>query len=392
MLSARWAHRSLVGICILLAFGVLAYAGWQGWLGAHVHTWLRIFLDPLVQRLPNSEFLDRLARVLGATGTALTAAFGVYKGIYYADRNLPERLKQLLGRTDARLREDREPLLAATNRSGVGARSHKAIFYVGPLNEALSQLRFPNLAAADKELEKALRELKVQLDVADCQKRNIEEQKVAAHILRGSIASSRAEFKAGSGESPDEDRHAAEEEFAQAIVLRPADLDALELRGRQRELRGNHGGAQEDFEALTNAAQDVEAHLRAARGFRLQGELKEKRATTQGALIEARRRFGSGITTINGKGSLNQSELLEKGRLHLAYGRVQISLGRIRPAKGHLENSAGCFKQVKAQEALDLLIEAERMLKAIEPPPIQDGNTATQKAEARRSWFRRLFG
>jgi hypothetical protein len=78
----------------------------------------------------------------------------------------------------------------------------------------------------------------------------MEEQKVAAHILRGSIASARAEAGGRADCASDEDRARAEDEFTQALELRPDDLDALELRGRQRELRGNLAGALMDFEQL----------------------------------------------------------------------------------------------------------------------------------------------
>ena len=118
MFSARWAHRTLVSICVLVVVEVvevIAYAGWEGWLGRPIQDWTRSLLEPLSSRLPNAELLDRIARVLGAAGTALTAAYGVYKGIYYADYNLPERLKQLLQRADERLLRDREPLLAAVS-------------------------------------------------------------------------------------------------------------------------------------------------------------------------------------------------------------------------------------------------------------------------------------
>lgn len=111
MFTARWAHRTLVGFCILVVLGVSIYAGWEGWLGPAIQTRVKGALDPLISLFPDPALLDRIARVLGAIGTALTAAFGVYKGIYYADHNLPERFKQFLQRADEKLRGDRKPLL-----------------------------------------------------------------------------------------------------------------------------------------------------------------------------------------------------------------------------------------------------------------------------------------
>ena len=342
MLSARWAHRALVGVCILVAIAVGIYAGWEGWLGPEAHKRIRGIIDPLFTQIPHSEFLERLARVLGALGTLMTAAFGVYKGIYYADRNLPERLMQLLERTDQRLLGDRQPLLAAVAESRPGFRARPSVFYVAPLNRALDAMRFGNYRAAETALNQALREIKEQMDVAGRQQRSFEEQKVAAHILRGSIASARAEYNTYDGKSPDADRALAEHEFSQALDLRPKDLDALELRGRQRALRGNHDGALGDFDALAASAKTASNPLRRARAYRLQGELLEGQVAPK-SLAEARRRLHSGLITLDTMGSLRDAELLEKGRLHLAYGRVQRSRQMLPSARRHLEDAIGCL-------------------------------------------------
>ena len=72
--------------------------------------------------------------------------------------------------------------------------------------------------------------------------------------------------------SADAGREQAEKEFTLALELRPRDIDALELRGRQRELRGNYQGALTDYEMLAEVAKDEGSTLRAVRAYRLQGE------------------------------------------------------------------------------------------------------------------------
>lgn len=379
-----------MGICILVVLGVVAYAGWEGWLGRHVQDWIKGSLEPLRARFPNAEMLDRIARVLGAAGTALTAAYGVYKGIYYADHNLPERLKQMLRRTDERLLRDREPLLAAITEARPGERVRPSVFYVLPLNQALGQLAFSDLEAADKSLKEALRQIQEQIEISNSQTRNMEEQEVAVHILRGSIASARAEHNGAEGSSVDADRHVAEDEFSKALALRPNDFDALELRGRQRELRLNVTGALEDYEVLAKAAMDANDAFRAARGFRLQGELLEKHATTQAALREASRHFDAGLKAINNIGSLKNNQLFEKGLLLKAYGRVQLAKKRKPSAKSHFENACYFFNQLKTPEAAGHVSEIEQILNALNPPPNSDSGTPLQSDK--RSWWQRLFG
>lgn len=393
MFSARWAHRFLVGTCILLAFCVGLYGVWVGWLGSGAQAWLQEQLAPLVGRLPSTELTDRIVRVLGATGTALTAAFGVYKGIYYADRNLPERLKQLLARADQRLQHDRQPLLAAIAERRHGVHARESVFYVEPLNRALCHLGFPDLQRADRSLVEALGQLQRQIEVSDCHRRNIDEQKAAAHILRGSIASTRAEQDARLGKSPDADRDLAEKEFTLALAIRDKDLDALELRGRQRELRGNDKDAFEDYVELFEAAKSAGDLLRAVRASKLEGQLLRGRGTRRD-LDQAGRCLDAGLTLVNAGGSLTQAELFEKGLLLEAYGGVQEARKRMPSARKHLENAANCFGRVDTPLARNHADQAQLALARLAPPPSHHAppqHNDEGVLKRLRKWLRRLF-
>lgn len=323
-------------------------------------------MDPLISLFPDPALLDRIARVLGAIGTALTAAFGVYKGIYYADHNLPERFKQFLQRADEKLRGDRKPLLAAIAEPRAGVRVKGSVFFVHPLNLALSQIGYGDLSAADKSLKEAVRQLEVQMDASKRQSQSIEGQKATAHILRGSIASALAEYDSSVLVSADAGREQAEKEFTLALELRPRDIDALELRGRQRELRGNYQGALTDYEMLAEVAKDEGSTLRAVRAYRLQGELLENRATRQ-SLDEARRRLDAALKLIEGGGSLTHSGIFEKGLLLKAFGRVQKQRNRLPNARTHLEGAASCFALLKTPEASAHGNEVQQMLKELVP-------------------------
>jgi hypothetical protein len=196
-------------------------------------------------------------------GTAATAAFGVWTGLYYARRNLPHRLRELLAAADAKLLRDRGPLLKAIADARLGARVDRSAFYVEPLNRALGELGFAQFAKADKSLEKALVEINEQIATSKTQLSSMEEQKIAAHILRGSIASARAKTSSSS----DEDYEAAEQELTSALEIRAGDLDALELRGRVRFLRNNEKGAFADFDKLIGVANETGNPVRVARGY-----------------------------------------------------------------------------------------------------------------------------
>jgi hypothetical protein len=226
MFSEQWAHRALLWIGGFVLLAVLVYAGFQGWLWwvwPDAQSWLIWISKPIVDLFPEFERIERISRVLGALGTAATAALGVYTGLYYARHNLPRRLRELLARTDARLLQDRGPLLAAIADRQRSATADKSVFHVEPLNRALEEMGFAHYAKADKSLEIAVAEIEERIATSKSQLISMEEQKVAAHIFRGSIASARAD----TSPSPDEDRELAEQEFSSALQIRPNDFDAL---------------------------------------------------------------------------------------------------------------------------------------------------------------------
>jgi hypothetical protein len=374
MFLARWAHRLLLWAGVVVVFGAVFYMGAHGdfeWLMPGLQAYLENVFKPLIDRLPNFETIDRAARVIGAGGTAATAAFGVWKGLRYAEHSLPERLREFLCRTELRLLQDRSPLLRAIYEPGNRVYAQQSVFHVSALNRALGEIGFSKYAAADESLQQALHQIDEQIATSNAQRRSMEEQKVAAHILRGSIASARAEANGKSDAATDADREFAELEFKSALDIRPRDLDALELRGRQRELRGNLAGAIEDFEQLTSAANAAGSPVRIARGYRRQASVREREGTPA-KLSESRRRLQDGLDAINSIGSLNQEALLEKARIHEAYGRLQIRRDRLYVARQQLTDAISCYKQISSEEARQRESEVTKVLRGLTgSPPVE---------------------
>lgn len=363
MFSEQWAHRALLWVGGFVLFAVIVYAGFQGWLWwlwPDAQPWLVRISKPIFDLIPEFERIERIARVLGALGTAATAALAVYTGLYYARHNLPRRLRELLANTDARLLQDRGPLLAAIADRQLGADPDKSVFYVGSLNRALEEMGFAQYAKADKALETALDEIEECMATSRTQLNSMEEQKVAAHIFRGSIASARAEASA----TPDGDRELAEQEFTNALQIRPKDFDALELRGRQRHLRNNEKGALTDFEQLVAAAIDAGKPIRVARGYRGQAKVYEQRGTNT-SLAQARDALVQGIEAVNAVGSLKQEELFEKGLLLTASAHVQETRKKLPTARQLLNDAIACFQIVKTQAARDHERDAREFLEEI---------------------------
>jgi hypothetical protein len=365
MFGEQWAHRALAWTGGFVLLAVVVYAGFQGWLWwlwPDAQSWLMGISKPVLDRLPEFEKIERASRVLGALGTAATAAFGVYTGLYYARHNLPCRLRELLQKTDARLLQDRGPLLAAIADQRHGADADKSVFYVGSLNRALEEMGFARYARADKSLETAHEEMEERIATSKSHLISMEEQKVAAHIFRGSIASARAETSS----SPDEDRALAEQEFANALQIRPNDFDALELRGRQRHLLNNEMGALADFEQLVAVAIEAGKPIQIARGFRGQARVYEQRGTNT-SLADARDALAKGIQAVNAVGSLRQQELFEKGLLLTASAHVQAKRKKLPTARNLLNDAIACFQTVDTQAARDRERDATQYLREITP-------------------------
>jgi hypothetical protein len=159
MQFGQWAHRWLLwaGVIVVAVIGV--YAGFQGWLEwawPGLQALLVAMSQQLLDRFPHFETLDRWARIAGALGTAATAAFGVYSGLYYAKRSLPKRLREMLAAADGRLLQDRGPLLDAISERRSNVAAEQSVFHVDPLNRALSDIGFGKLDAADGSLQEAL--------------------------------------------------------------------------------------------------------------------------------------------------------------------------------------------------------------------------------------------
>ena len=359
----HWAHRLLLWVGILVVIGVVIYAGFEGWLEGIVpgtQAWLAKVAEPLWGLLPALEGLERFSRIIGALATAFTAAAGVVTGIYFAKGSLPQRLRELMAAEDDRLLSDRAPLLAAISQSG--SYTHETtVFHVRPLERALEEIGFGKLDPADVALKEAVKELEQKIATSKVELESMEKQKVAAHILSGSIASARAE---ADPDHRDQCRHQAEEQFSAALVIRPEDLDALELIGLQRRLRGNEGAARADFERLTEVAMNAGEHVRAARGYRWQAALSEQ----LGRQREARARLNEGLETISAIGSLNQDAWFEKGCLHTAYARVQIDLNQLPVARKHLQQAIRAFAQVPTEDAHKLGKDAQDALDELAPP------------------------
>jgi tetratricopeptide (TPR) repeat protein len=97
MLFRSFAHLLLLAF-VALAMLVLVLLGmWLGWWGATAQTTLQAVLEPIVDFYSaNKSAVDVCARVLGASGTALTGIFGFHKAWYYAEANLPKRLDEYI--------------------------------------------------------------------------------------------------------------------------------------------------------------------------------------------------------------------------------------------------------------------------------------------------------
>ena len=388
----HWAHRLLLWVGILVVIGVFIYAGFQGWLEGIVpgtQERLAKIAEPLWRLLPALEGLERFSRIMGALATAFTAAAGVVTGIYYAKGSLPQRLRELMAAEDERLLRDRAPLLAAISQSR--PYTHETtVFYVRPLERALKEIGFGNLEPANASLEDAVKELEEKIATSKAETVSMEKQKVAAHILRGSIASARAEANAN---LRDECRRLAEQEFSSALAIRPDDLDALELRGRQRQLRGNEPGAFADFQELSTVAaalavafptEATRMLVRAARACRWQAGLSEQLGNQR----EARTRLNRGLVTINAIGSLNQEAWFEKACLHAAYARVQINLNQLPVARKHLQQAINSFAQVPTEDAHKLGKDAQDALDELTPPSASPPQGLWARLVAWiRSWF-----
>lgn len=186
---------------------------------------------------------------------------------------------------------------------------------------------FPH-STAEAELELALVEIEQQLHFCDKSREACSSQEATAFLLKGAIASSRANRVGANSADKERYNRAALNHFLRVLELDPDDVDALEYVAHHQRVLGQVDLAIASYERLANitggSARDD--RLIAARANRHIAELYEYRYDENGVaqrLEDAREHLDEALDRLphSAKGTI------EEGRIQEVYGRVVYKLG-----------------------------------------------------------------
>lgn len=385
MKFARYIHHFIIGISILVLLGsLLALVTYLAYYGYIWDSWQRYAVEAVAktkQSLPSLEFMRTFGAVIGGLATVASAVWGIVRGLRYAETSLPTRLMETLAGFQHSLMESREPLMASIGNRRL-PEIDQAQYFVQPLRDGLDHYAGSKVAASANSLATAAEVLSEKIDIANKQLEGLKQQKALAHLMKGLSLMRLADQSSNASEAHDL-RDQAEQEFS--IILNdidPNDLDALEQRGRVRQMVQSIDLAQEDFEKLEQAAKNSRRALYVGRALRLQGELILQR-DTQLARKEAQRKFDSGVAAIQGLGALNAEQIFEAGLLHKLLGQVRIRQNVTGKAEHHLDQAITWLKDSRHPNAPTHRQEAEAALTALK----SDGSEEAPQAQTRRFWF-----
>jgi hypothetical protein len=97
MLLASFAHRALLALGLFIILVACFLAVEVGLLGEDAQAQFRSLWVPLIAFYEaHKTAVDIAGAVLGAVASAVTAAFAIYKSWYYAEFNLPDRLREFI--------------------------------------------------------------------------------------------------------------------------------------------------------------------------------------------------------------------------------------------------------------------------------------------------------
>jgi hypothetical protein len=293
--------------------------------------------------------VDYAVWVLSIGVSAVTGTFAIYKSWYYAEFSLPRRLTSLIDRRNALLWSARPALLAAANDAASDYQGSVPVFYFYPIHKLLRDIGFGRPRYLGNELSEAIDENTRDLAAVRSRMKELENEIVTGHILRGSVLAAEATLVSRQSEARVTKNRQALEEFKAALNLIEDDVDALMLAAKQSEIVGDDGSALAYVSKMILAARNQELPMRQAQGFRLKAQILVKSDWN-----EARRNIVSGLDVLNGMVETSQEKTQELARAQLLLGEVQTKRERFTASRLAFNRARALLPQITQQVREDV--------------------------------------
>jgi hypothetical protein len=183
-----FAHVLLAAAGAFLIVSVIAFGGWEGWLGSGIQATFKHAVTSgwEVYRVRKDE-LEIAGKAAGALFTAVTGIFYLAKAYHYAERNLPNRLEDFIERCGEKILGERDQLIGALTAQPNAAKPPKLLAGIKKTYRLDAYLRKVEADKSTTSLipEPMLRQLDERLSVLEKHLSINKQQKATALIVRG---------------------------------------------------------------------------------------------------------------------------------------------------------------------------------------------------------------
>ena len=325
MLFRSFAHWLLIIFGSVVLVVCLLVAAELNLLGPTAHAWVASAADEAsrIYGIYGRE-IDFAAKVIGATGTAVGAAWTVYKGWHYAESNLPRRIEDAAFRRKQATVDGRPATIAALAAPLIDLPERSEAY---PLLRWWRWIHDPaKWAVASGH------------DRVDSQSKDLKILTAGRVNCRAALVSSHLEL--GAAMSFQHCGIEALEVFRKAVRLDRSDADALELAGRQAFALKRMSVAQGYFSALADVCVHDSKVERRLRAMRFQAEALK--SGTPAEQVQARNLLKAVIAILTQPNALDG--VVRSRELCLAQGQ----LADVQTIRNTLHSARSAFSQASA--------------------------------------------
>ncbi len=240
MESGTFVRRVVFALYFLIISTLIVVAGVAGLFGSVIEVWLETRVGE-IQRLygDHKAVFDWSILILGSSIPAVTGVLAILKGFYYAERNLPDRLNDLLENASHKHLAERPAMLAYVTQPIDREEFLVPSIYSHPFARLGRMLGISSQHYRTKEFACSVDLFNGELNTLSAKTAEIENRMVTGRLIRGAHFSAKAAVLPVDSSEWRDQVSLALDEYRAALKIRGSDLDALEGAAVQHRALGN---------------------------------------------------------------------------------------------------------------------------------------------------------
>jgi hypothetical protein len=372
-LRSTFAQRVLLAVAAAVLISVISLAAEIGIFGDQVQEAVRGVWHPLwaIYHRHKGAF-DAAALVIGTSVPALAGGLAILRKFYYAEIMLPKRLQELAEGNRLAHFTKRSDLLAYVHAPFDRRGFLEPLIFANPFAKIGSVFGYVSAHNQARRFASSVDVFEDEISALKSRVANAEDQKVTGHLLRGSYFEAEARDFEERSKDWRSAIEAARSEYSAALVLRPADIDALE--GAARQCRALEDELSEldllgTIVAVTDSKRNPLQHARALRQI---AEIQDRKGTTAG-WGDARARLVTASKVLEPRIAFGTPEVVEMAAILTLLGEVQTKREKFSAARTALDRAESLFATIKGRAGTSGGSRVEQALNALDEASRDDG-------------------